>query len=196
MTQMRHWIFHPLLFYPLVLIVAGGVILFSLRPLDWITEPRPQAGEIIEGAIVLRGDAFDAPDGSPDQVFNVNRNAFGQAQSLAIAVLPNMPAPTPAERGVRVLLTPETGAVLDNKPTTITIAYRPLPVNNATSLAVSLQGIGPAEWVIQPLTEQAGVLRFDLPAQFALEAIGLRAISSETDQNYGVEILEIRATPR
>lgn len=193
---MRNWFFHPLVFYPLVLILAAAVVLFSLRPLDWAKEPAPQAGEINEGVLVLRGEDFDAPSGSPDQEFNVRRTAFGQAQTLTIAVLPNMPPPTPAERGVRILLAPEAAALLDNKPVFVDVSYRPLPVNNAPQLAVSLQGISPAEWVIQPLTEQAGVLRFELPAQFALEAIGLRAISTETDQNYGLEILEIRVTPR
>lgn len=192
---MRIWLFHPLIFYPVVLLLAAGVVLLSMAPQAW---PRPavaQAGQVADGAVILTGGAFTAPDPSPDQSMYVVRDIWGDAQSLHIAVLPNQPPPTPAEQGVRILLKPETAAMLQDRPVTLEISYRPVPVNAATGLAASLQGIGPADWVIQPIAPQSGVVRFQLPAAASVEAIGLRAISTNQDQAYGVEIVSIRAIP-
>lgn len=192
---MRTFLFHPLVFYPLIALVAALVILVSLRPFSHTRDPEPVAGIIQEGAVVLEGASFNTPDPSPEQHMVVDRSFWGEARALRIAVLPNQPPPTPAEQGVRILLTPETAALLDGMPVTVDISYRPVPINAAPALAVSLQGIGPADWVIQPIPPQAGTVRFQLPAGFAVDAIGLRAISEATDQAYGVEIVSIRATP-
>lgn len=193
---MRNWLFHPLVFYPAILVAAAVVILVSLRPFSWDRAPAPVAGEVRGGALVLEGAAFNAPDPSPEQHMQVVRSFWGEAQALRIAVLPGQPAPTPAEQGVRVLLTPEAAALLDGPPVTVEISYRPVPINAATGLAVSLQGIGPADWVIQPIAPQPGSVTYQLPAGFAVDAIGLRAISEGTDQAYGVEIVRIIATPQ
>ncbi|MES1201518.1 MAG: hypothetical protein ABUS57_08725 [Pseudomonadota bacterium] len=190
---MRNWLFHPLIFYPVVLLLAGGLIVASLAPQLWPKPAAAQAGLVQNGALVLQGAAFDTPDPSPDQNMTVVRDVWGHPQSLRIAVLPNQPSPTPAEQGVRILLTPESAARLQDKPVTVEVTYRPVPVNAATGLAVSLQGIGPAEWVSQPIAPQSGTVRFQLPAGTGVEAIGLRAISSAQDQAYGLEIVRIRA---
>lgn len=192
---MRNWLFHPVIFYPLVLIFAAVVILASLSPQTW---PRPavaQAGLIREESLVLERDAFTAPAPSPDQHVYVTRDLVGNAQALRVAVLPDMPAPTPAEQGVRVLLTPESAAMLNDRPVIVEVTYRPVSINAATGLAVSLQGIGPADWQIQPIAPQSGTVRYQFPPSFAINAIGLRAISEGTDQAYGVEIVRIRAIP-
>jgi hypothetical protein len=192
---MRHWSFHPLVFYPLVALLAALVILVSLKPQSWPRQPAPVAGVVRDGAIVLEGAAFDAPDDSPDQTMNVVRDFWGRPQSLRIAVLPGQPDPSPAETGARILLTPERAALLEDKPATVEVTYRPLPINAATGLAVSLQGVGPADWVIQPIPPEAGTVVFQLPAGFAPDAIGLRAISAGQEQAYGVEIVRIRVIP-
>lgn len=192
---MRHWIFHPLIFYPAILLIAAGVVILSLGPPAWPRDAAPQAGVMSEGALVLEGAAFTAPDKSPEQEMYVVRDLWGNAQALRIAVLPDQPPPTPAEQGVRVLLSPESAALLDDKPVVVEVTYRPVPVNAANGLAVSLQGIGPADWVIQPIAPEEGTVRFELPATFAVNAIGLRAMSEGTDQAYGLEIVRIRAIP-
>jgi hypothetical protein len=190
---MRTWLLHPIVFYPLATIIAAAVIAFSARPQSWPRSPAPVTGQQAGGALVLTQASFDAPADDPDQNLYVTRNIFGQAQTLRIAVLPNKPAPGANDRGVQILLSPATAAALTGRPATITVNYNPLPVNAATGLAVSLQGAGPAMWITQAAPPQHGVLRFEVPAQTGVIALGLRAISSNGDQReaYGLEITRI-----
>ncbi len=146
-------------------------------------------------ALVLEGAAFNSPAIGPEQEINVQRTFWGRPQSLMIAQKPGQPAPTPAEQGARILLTPERLALIDDKPVTVEVSYLPLQINAASGLAVSVQGIGPATWVSTPAPTQPGVLRFELPPQFAANAIGLRALSDGADQAYGLQITRIRITP-
>ena len=193
---MKFWAFHPWIFYPLAVLLGAGAIALSLMPQSWPREARPQAGIVENGEILLQGQAFDSPSASPEQEVFVARNWRGEAQALRIAVLPNQPAPTPAETGARILLTPETASLIDDKPVTLEVAYRSLEWNPSPILAASVQGIGPAEWVAHPTEAGEGVVRFDLPAQIAANAIGLRTINSDPNQNTGVEIISIRIMPR
>lgn len=195
---MRHWLFHPIVFYPLAHAIAAAVIILGVQPQAWPRDPRPVVAQIADGSLVFTGAAFDAPDGAPEQVFFVTRDIWGEAKSLRIAVLPNQPEPTPAEQGVRILLTPDQSELLNDKPAAIEVSYEPIGRNTGSGLAVSLQGIGPADWASQPLPSEPGpgILTFELPPQFAVNAIGLRALSSVDDENYGLEITRIVVTPR
>ena len=193
---MRHWLFHPLIFYPLAILVAALLIGVSLQPQRWAREAGPVAAQQAEGALVYRGAGFDSPEASPEQHMTVVRDFLGRPQALRIAVKPDQPAPTPAEHGVRVLMTAEDAARIEARPVTVEITYTPSPVNAASGLAVSLQGSGPAAWVAQDIPPQPNTVRFDLPAQAAVNAIGLRALSSNSDQAYGLEITRIRVIPR
>lgn len=192
---MRHWLFHPLIFYPLATLLAVLVIALSIQPQSWPREPAEVAGEMDGGTLVLAGAAFSTPAVGAEQAINVKRDFWGRSLSLMIAQLPGQPPPTPAEQGARILLTPERIALIDDKPLIVEVSYLPLPVNAASGLAVSVQGIGPAEWTPLPAPPQPGTLRFELPAQFAVNAIGLRALSEGTDQAYGLEITRVRVTP-
>lgn len=192
---MRHWLFHPLLFYPLIAILAGLVIAASLKPQAWPREPAPVAGVVEDGAIILERAAFNSPAVGAEQEMMVMRDYWGRALTLRIAQKPGQPPPTPAEQGVRILLTPERAAMLEDKPITVEVSYLPLPVNAAAGLAVSVQGIAPAEWVSQGTPPQPGTARFVIPAQFDVNAIGLRALSVLPDQAYGLEITRIRVIP-
>lgn len=193
---MRNWLFHPLVFYPLCALIAALVIVLSIQPQKWPRPPAPVAGEIVAGALVLEGAAFNSPDDSPEQYLTVVRDFWGRPQALRIAVLPSQPPPTPAEPGIRIELTPASAAVIGEHPVTVEVQYNPLPINPASALAVSLQGIAPGDWVIQQVPPQPGTVRFELPGSFAVNAIGLRAISNGADQAYGVEILRIRVIPQ
>ncbi len=193
---MRAWYFHPLIFYPLALVLAVLVIAVSLKPQAWPRAPAPAAAEVDGETLLFAGEAFNAPADSPEQEMMVVRDFFGRAQALRIAVLPGQPPPTPAEQGVRILFTPQQAALLEDRPAVVEVDYAPLPVNAADGLAVSLQGIGPADWVSQPAPPQPGTLRFDLPAQFALNGVGLRALSQGEGQAYGLEISAVRVTPQ
>lgn len=192
---MRNWFFHPLLFYPLVAILAGLVIAASLKPQAWPREPAPVAGVLEDGVLVLERSAFNSPAVGAEQEMTVTRDYWGRALTLRIAQKPGQPPPTPAEQGVRILLTPERAALLEDKPVTVEVSYLPLPVNAAAGLAASVQGIGPAEWVSQGTPPQPGTARFVLPAQFEVNGIGLRALSVLPDQAYGLEITRIRIIP-
>lgn len=192
---MRHWLFHPVIFYPVAILLAALVIAISIRPQSFPRQPVPVAAARDNGALVFAGAGFDAPDDPPEQHMTVTRDFWGHAETLRIAVLANQPPPTPAEEGVRILLTPADAALIEDKPVTVEVSYNALPVNAASGLAVSLQGIGPADWMIQPTPPQPGTLRFELPAQMAVNAIGLRAMSDSNDQAYGLEITRIRIVP-
>ncbi len=192
---MRHWLFHPLIFYPLVALLAVLVIGVSIRPQAWPRSPAPVAGKVENGVLVLERDAFNSPEKSPEQNLTVARDLVGNAQTLHVAVLPGNPPPTPAETGVRILLTPESAALLDGKAVTVDVTYRPQPVNTVQQFAVALLGIGPADWVTATVQPQAGVLRYNLPEGIGVNAIGLRAVSTASDQAYGLEIVRIAAYP-
>lgn len=192
---MRNWLFHPLIFYPLIAIFAALVVAVSIKPQSWPRAPAPVAGALSEGTLVLERAAFNSPAVGAEQEMMVTRDYWGRALTLRIAQKPGQPAPTPAEQGARILLTPERAALIKDKPVTVEVSYLPLPVNAAAGLAVSIQGIGPAEWVSLPTPPQPGTLRFALPPQFEVNAIGLRALSQLADQAYGLEITRIRIIP-
>ncbi len=192
---MRNWLFHPILFYPLAAIFAVLIVAVSIRPQAWPREAAPTAAQVDAGALVFAGEAFNSPAIGPEQNMTVVRDFWGRAQALRIAQLPNQPPPTPAEQGARLLLTPEQAALIDDKPVTVEVTYNPLQINPASGIAVSLQGIGPADWVSQDAPSEPATLRFELPAQFAVNAIGLRALSTGADQAYGLEITRVRVTP-
>jgi hypothetical protein len=193
---MRHWLFHPLVFYPLAILAALLVIAISIKPQSWPRTPAPVAARLDDGALVYAGESFDSPAVSPEQRLMVHRDFWGRPRTLSIAVLQDQPPPTPAERGVRILMTPEDAARIGDRPVTIEVSYNPLPVNAASGLAVSLQGIGPAAWVAQDIRPQPSTVRFELPAQFAVNAIGLRALNQGGNQAFGLEITRIRIIPR
>jgi hypothetical protein len=108
-----------------------------------------------------------------------------------------MIAPGAADHGVQILLGPSAAASVAGRPATVLVTYNPLAVNAATGLAVSLQGAGPTVWVTQDAPPQHGTLRFEVPAQTGVTALGLRAISANANQReaYGLEITRISITP-
>jgi hypothetical protein len=192
---MRNWLFHPLVFYPLAILFAASVILLSVQPQAWPRPPAPVTAQIQDGSLVFAGSGFNAPDAGGEQDIFVVRDFWGRPQSLRIAQKPGQPAPNAAQHGARILFEPAQAAMLANRPVTVEISYNPLPVNAASGLAVNLQGAAPAQWVSQPTPPQPSTLRFELPAQTAVSALGLRAISNEPDQAYGLEITRVRVTP-
>jgi hypothetical protein len=192
---MRHWLFHPLIFYPLAILVAALAIAASLRPQSWPREPAAVAAAVDQNTLTFAGAAFSTPAPSTQQNMTVTRDFFGNAQTLRIAVLPGQAAPQPTDQGVRILLTPDDAARLNNRPVTLELSYDSLPVNAAHGLAVSLQGAAPAVWVSQDIRPQSSTIRFELPPQTGVTAIGLRALNEGADSAFGLEITRIRITP-
>jgi hypothetical protein len=193
---MRSWVFHPLIFYPLALILAVLAVTVSLKPQAWPREPAPVAAATAQGALVYAGEAFNSPQPSSDQNLTVIRDYWGKARTLRIAVHQDHPQPpTPNDRGARLLLTPQDAAALNGRLLTVEVSFDALPVNAAQALAVSVQGDGPVAWASQPLPNENATLRFELPAQTNPNAIGLRAINAGGDAAFGVEITRIRIIP-
>ena len=192
---MRHWLFHPVIFYPLAALIAALAIIVSLRPQSWPREAAPVVAEQDGQWLVLQREAFNSPAPGADQEFTVIRDILGRARSLHIAQLPGQPPPQQHQDGVRILLTPETAAAINGRPVTIEISYNPLPINAASGLAVSLRGDAPAPWTSREAPPQSATLRFTLPAQPSVNAIGVRALGNLDNEAYGLEITRIRIMP-
>jgi len=193
---MRHWLFHPIIFYPLALVLAAFFIVVSLQPQAWPRAPAAVQAERDGEWLVIRGAGFNSPEGAAGQEMTVVRDFWGQPQTLRVAERGGQSPPAASDNGVRVLLSPEDAAALAGKPLTVEVSYNPLSVNSATRLAVSLRGDEPSAWVSQPAAPQPATLRFRLPAQSSVNAIGVRALSDLDDQAYGLEITRIRITPQ
>ncbi|HRP10414.1 MAG TPA: hypothetical protein PLK37_05215 [Terricaulis sp.] len=170
-----------------VLAITGVALAGWVRMLD----PRGKAvaGEIDGAALVLNGRAFGAPDPSPEQTITTSR------EGLTIQVLANQPPPSPADRGVRILLAAERAGHVNNRAVIVDVAYTLPRTNPATHLAVSLQGIEPSDWETQALSAAGGRARFALDARLAVDALGLRAINETPDAPGAVVINDIRIMP-
>jgi hypothetical protein len=193
---MRHWLFHPLIFYPLAALIAAFVIAVSLQPQSWPRDPAPVTAEREGEWLVYQGQRFTSPSVDPAQDITVVRDFWGRAERLRIAQKAQTGGPTPQDQGARILLSPEDSAALAGRPLTVEVSYNPLPVNAATGLAVSTSGAGETSWVQQEAPPQPATLRFRLPAQSQVNSIALRAVSTVNDQAYGLEITRIRITPQ
>jgi hypothetical protein len=193
---MRHWLFHPLIFYPLAALLAACVIAVSLQPQSWPRDPAPVTAEREGEWLVYQGQGFNSPTVDAAQDITVVRDFWGRAERLRIAQKAQHGRPTPQEQGARILLSPEDAAALAGRPLTVEVSYNPLPVNAANGLAVSTSSAGATDWVQQEAPPQPATLRFRLPAQNEVNSIALRAVSTVNDQAYGLEITRIRITPQ
>lgn len=193
---MRHWLFHPLIFYPLAAIFAAFVIAVSFQPQSWPRDPAPVTAEREGEWLVYQGQGFNSPSIDAAQDITVVRDFWGRAERLRIAQKAQGGRPTPQEQGARILLSREDAAALAGRPLTVEVSYNPLPVNAANGLAVSTSSAGETDWIQQAAPAQSATLRFRLPAQSEVNAIALRAVSTDNDQAYGLEITRIRITPQ
>ena len=177
---------NPYLYIAILLAVGAALLVwsFSLDP-----RGKPVAGHEDGAALILSGRDLRAPDPSPEQSHSI---ANGH---LSLSVLPNQPPPTPAERGVRILLASARTAHVNDRSVIVEVRYSVASANPASGLAVSLQGIGPSEWVSQTLSAEAGTARFELPPQNLVDSIGLRALSDTPNQPGALNITEIRVSP-
>ena len=193
---MRNWLFHPVIFYPLAILIAALSIVVSLRPQSWPREPAPISATRDGEWLVYQGEGFNAPDPGAEEM-TVVRDYWGRPLRLRVAQTMAQPPPLPEDEGARILLTAEDAALLSGKPVTIEVSYNPLPVNAANQLAVSLRGQGDrAPWYTQEAPPQTATLRFNLPPQNEVNAIAIRPISNLGDMAYGLEITRIRIMPR
>ncbi|MCX7357619.1 MAG: hypothetical protein NT015_05700 [Alphaproteobacteria bacterium] len=193
---MRHWLLHPIIFYPLAVIIAGLAIVVSLRPQSWPRQPAPVSAERDGEWMVYERDRFDSPDQGAEET-TVVRDYWGRPLRLRVAQTMAQPAPQPADQGTRILLTPEDAAAISGRPVVVEVSYNPLPVNAANRLAVSLRSdTGPSPWVTLDAPPETATLRFNLPPRASVNAIGIHPVSPQPDMAYGLEITRIRIMPR
>lgn len=193
---MRHWLLHPIIFYPLAIAIAVLSVVVSLRPQSWPRDPAPVSAVRDGEWLVYQGEGFNTPDQGAEQV-TVVRDYLGRPLRLRVAQTKAQPAPQPSDEGTRILLSPEDAALLDGKALTVEVSYNPLPVNAANQLAVSARGsAGPSPWITQTAPPETATLRFNLPPQNGMNAIAIRPISNLEDMAYGLEITRIRIMPR
>ncbi|MDX2276149.1 MAG: hypothetical protein NW206_11930 [Hyphomonadaceae bacterium] len=193
---MRLWLFHPLVFFPLVLALGLLVVGASLKPQLLPRAPAETAGTADGQVLVLQGEAFNAPTDPPQQYVTVVRDFWGRPESLRIAALPNLGGPTSEERGVEILLSPETAQSLAGRRLRAYVAYRPLPLNAASALAVAAVGSGPVNWVRRRTPPQASIAQFEIVAPPDVRSISLRVLHTDPRLAFGVEIVSIRITAR
>ncbi len=194
--MLRTWLFHPVLFYPALVAAAALLVFLSLRP-DLGPLPAPAPMGAVEGQeVVLAPGDLIHPIVAPPQIAHASRDALGRPVGLRIAVTPGAAPPNPSERGVRLQLRPEAGALLAGRRVRAEVDVRPVEITTAAELALSLQDeAGDVRWVRQPLAPAQETLTFILPPTAAPTALGVRVISIYRDYNYGVEIASIRLAP-
>lgn len=188
----RWWIF-----YPLAAIAAVALVVLSLGPALLATDPRPMVGSMDGAALVLEGEDLAHPEGAPETVHYVARNAAWQATGLRVAVLPDLGPVKATETGVRVILAPEAAVGLGSGPFRVEVSIAPVPVTTAPQLAVALDR-GEPEWQTQPVSVVQNVITYAFPAADAgllISGIGIRPVAMLNDYNYGVEIRSIRIIP-
>jgi hypothetical protein len=186
-------------FYPLIVLIAAGLVSVSLGGEAFIQAATPQhaaartGAELVYGPHELaRGSRMDA-----DHVRYVVRDFGVSARAVRLAVRPGTPAPTPQSTGVMLLLDPAETAPLSGKPVRVVLALRRFSVTAAGGIAVSLQNGGPVQWVIVPLPTVNGDVTVDLPPLDGAPAtaLGLRMLSDIQDYNHGAEITRITLKP-
>ncbi len=190
---MRNWLFHPILFYPLAIIIAAVAIIVSLEPQSWPRDPGPVAGVQDGQWLVYEGEAFNSPERGAEEM-TVVRDYWGRAQGLRVAQTKAQPPPIPQDNGTLLLLSAQDAAAISGRPLVVEVSYTPSPVNNAQSLALSLRSSDGAAspWQSVDTPPEPSTIRFNLPARNAVNALGIRAISQFEDQAYGLEITRIR----
>lgn len=185
-------------FYPVVLLVAAGLIIASLGAEAAPRTPEPQAAAR-EGAALVYGPHALARgarvDG--DQFMYVVRDFGVSARAVRFAVRPNAAAPGADYRGAQILLDPRDTAAFAGKLVDVELEVRRFSITAAAAIAVSLQNDGPAAWTTVALPPSSGsvTVQVQAPTGNAPTALGLRMLTDMTDYNYGAEITRITIRP-
>jgi hypothetical protein len=143
--------------------------------------------------LLLDRGGLARPAVAPAHTIRIVRDGLGRPAALRVATRPGQPPLSPVDQGARLLLAAQTAAAIGAGDAIVDVSIRPVPLTTAQGLAVSLQGAGPVEWVSQPLTPEAQVLRYQLKAApGGARAIGFYPFSADQEYNYGVEIVQVR----
>jgi hypothetical protein len=185
-------------FYPLVVLIAAGLIVSSLGAEAVPRNPQPQAAARDGAALVYgphalaRGARVD-----DDQLLYVVRDFGVSARAVRFAVRPNTAAPGANDAGAQILLDPQDTTALVGTLVDVELQVRRFSITAAGGIAVSLQNGGPVTWATAPFPPSSGPVtaRARAPALPAPTALGLRMLSDRTDYNYGAEITRVTIRP-
>ena len=186
----RDWIF-----YPLVALIAAGLIVVSFGGALFARPPAPQDGQNLNGALVFSPAMLARIEPGPAPTFSPR--TAGQPTALRVATRAGAGDLTEATPSARLLLTPAAAQTFSGKPLAVEILVRPIPTSTAPELAVGLVAGGVVTWARQPLGPDPALLSFTFPSPTApIEAIALYPVNPFPERTLGVEIGEIRVRAR
>jgi hypothetical protein len=186
---------HSWIFYPLVALAAGALILLSLGPRALPKQHAPQTGHSADGAVAF--DAVALANVAPaDNIVLYTPYSDGRPTALRIATMPSHGPPRPDEAGARLPIEPASLAPFMGRAIEIELDYRPLIESTAPSLALALSDGGPLQWVeIATVLEPATLKAVLPPAHGPVSAIAIRPINPNPQLNFGVEISRLTVRP-
>ncbi|MBL8550341.1 MAG: hypothetical protein JNJ73_10170 [Hyphomonadaceae bacterium] len=189
------WIFRWYVFYPLMALISGAVILASLGPaLLPDPGPTPTAGAQDRGALVFAGEALAHPQVAANTVYFVPRgDRSWRPTGLRVAIRPNAGLVGERERGAEILLSPAATDWIGMGPLRIEVAIAPLPLSSANQLALGLQRGAGAQWSAKNVSAVSDTIIYEFAAAAApVRGLSLRPISQDNSGNRGVEVRSIR----
>jgi hypothetical protein len=190
------FLFRSIIFYPLVALLAAGLILLSLGSQPWAPRtPANQSGAPgQDGAVVFGPSALARIDPGAHHIVFSPRDARGQASTLHIALKKGAPiTSSETERGARLLLNSDTAKRFAGQAVQLDLRIRPAPIASAPHLAVSWQGSEPVTvWSQAETGTEEKTLSFTLPAAATPQAIGIYVINTSPNDAFAIEIGEIR----
>jgi hypothetical protein len=184
----RGWVW----FYPLAILIAAGLILFSLGPAPFATRGAAVSASQSGQAWVL-GPASLA-QAVPDvwHSTHIVRGPTGAPVGVRIAAKPGAPE---ALDGVKLRLSPTASQALSQKAVRAQLQFKRIAETGATGIGLRLVGAAPMPWQTIPLPEQGDSMEILLPATGEVSGLDMRAVSNRTDFASGIEITQIALTP-
>jgi hypothetical protein len=188
--------FQNILFYPIAAVLAAGLIAISLGA-SWLSPAvAAQAGKIADGALVFDGAALAKSEGGIGLDTFIVRNNLSQPIGLRIGAAGAAAAPTPDDKGVRLILAPTAVDSLGPGPIVLELKTKPLPFNGAPTLFVSAQTepAAPVQWLSAPVPtgDEPIKLQLTLQPNAKLASIGLQPANPAGAESFSVEVVELR----
>lgn len=184
------------IFFPLAALAAAALVALSLGPNQPLSQPSAQAGRMAAQGLVFDAEALTTLDPGPTIAVFADRTVSGRALGLRLAASKADGDVRPDEPGARLLLAPETAALLATGKVRVTLNVRPLATGAAPELAVRLEtAAGPGDWVRVAIPLEPAPLVLEFAPRAAPTALALRPLNPALDTPAGFEVHEIRLEP-
>jgi hypothetical protein len=183
---MKSW-----MFFSLAVLVCAGLVGLALRP--WQARPGApvEAVAAAGGTLVLDGAALAQL--APTRGFPVAPAPGLDGTQTGPRLVADDPLVAGATgEGARLVLGPQTRALLKDLPLTLEIETAPLPYTTSQQMAVGLVSAGaPVAWVVAPVAAEGGITRVSLPAGGSAP-LALALWPSVSGEGKGFEVRAIR----